>query len=84
MRAFIAHMLDYDANALRTDFIRQLKIITDLVNRLDMPCAVIGLGMQRELKDTTWNFPFDEVTKDFFNFLVFGRFWRFYSNFPYN
>lgn len=54
------------ANALRTDFIRQLKIITDLVNRLDMPCAVIGLGMQRELKDTTWNFPFDEVTKDFF------------------
>ncbi len=54
------------ANALRTDFIKQLNIITDLINRLDMPCAVIGLGMQRELKDTTWNFPFDDATKDFF------------------
>lgn len=54
------------ANALRSDFKGQLQNITDLVNRLDMPCVVVGMGIQRELDDTRWNYDFDEVTKDFF------------------
>ncbi len=54
------------ANALRTSFIEELKIITDLVNRLDIPCVVIGLGMQRNLDATAWNYPYDEPTKEFF------------------
>ena len=33
------------ANAFRTTFKKELKMLTDLVERLTIPCVVVGVGL---------------------------------------
>lgn len=46
------------ANAFRTSFMKELRVITDMVKRLDMPCVVVGVGFQGNLDyklDRDWD-----------------------------
>ena len=38
------------ANAFRTTFRTELRMLTDLVKRLTIPCVVVGVGLARSLK----------------------------------
>lgn len=53
------------ANALRISFIKQFEYLTDLVERLTIPCVVIGIGIQRNLDATAWNYPYDDAAAAF-------------------
>ncbi|MDO5145611.1 MAG: polysaccharide pyruvyl transferase family protein [Eubacteriales bacterium] len=53
------------ANAFRTSFQKELVCITDLVNRLKIPCVVVGVGLQSLLDKEGWEFPFDEDVRVF-------------------
>lgn len=53
------------ANAFRLSFLKELKRITHLIERLKMPCIVIGVGIQRNLDATKWHYSFDEDAKAF-------------------
>ena len=53
------------ANAFRISFIDQFRYLTDLVERLTIPCVVIGIGIQRNLDATAWNYPYDEAATEF-------------------
>lgn len=55
------------ANALRNTFVKQLEILTDLINKLKIPCVVIGMGIQRNLDATQWDYMYDEPAKAFIN-----------------
>ncbi len=54
------------ANALRPDFVHELRYLTDMVSRLDMPCIVIGIGFQGKI-DSTMNqsYPWDDASRRF-------------------
>lgn len=58
------------ANALRNTFVKQLEILTDLVNKLKIPCVVIGMGIQRNLDATQWDYMYDEPAKAFINAIL--------------
>lgn len=52
------------ANAFRASFVNNLKILTQLVENLKIPCVVVGVGVQCEINDTsnaTKGFSFDET-----------------------
>lgn len=53
------------ANALRISFIDQFRYLTELVECLTIPCVVIGIGIQRNLDATAWNYPYDDAAADF-------------------
>ena len=55
------------ANAFRISFIKQLEILTSFIQRLKIPCVVIGLGIQRNLDATQWDYAYDEPAKAFVN-----------------
>lgn len=54
------------ANALRISFMDCLEMLTNLVERLTIPCVVIGIGIQRNLGSKQWSYPFDEAAAAFF------------------
>lgn len=58
------------ANALRNTFVKQLGILTHLVERLKIPCVVIGMGIQRNLDATQWDYMYDEPAKAFINAIL--------------
>lgn len=53
------------ANAFRTTFKKELKMLTDLVERLTIPCVVVGVGLARSLKSNKWTFLHDEESTAF-------------------
>lgn len=53
------------ANAFRTTFKKELKMLTDLVKRLTIPCVVVGVGLARSLKSNKWTFLHDEESTAF-------------------
>lgn len=53
------------ANALRVSFIKSFEYLTDLVERLTIPCVVIGIGVQRNLDADTWDYKYDEAAAKF-------------------
>ena len=53
------------ANAFRVSFMRELNRITDLVEQLDIPCVVVGVGLQAPIDTDMDSFPFDEDVKRF-------------------
>ena len=55
------------ANAFRVSFVKQLEILTSFIQRLKIPCVVIGLGIQRNLDATQWDYVYDEPAKAFVN-----------------
>ncbi len=56
------------ANAFRLSFMRELNQLSGLIENLDIPCVVIGVGIQDTLtNDTVDKFPFDEDVKRFIN-----------------
>lgn len=66
-----AYNQEYDAfiiplaNAFRTGFIGELEVLTQMVNALDMPCVVIGVGSQTNIGEKE-NIPkLDNAVKNF-------------------
>lgn len=55
------------ANAFRVSFMKELNRITDLVEQLDIPCVVVGVGLQAPIDQDNESFPFDEDVKRFMN-----------------
>ena len=54
------------ANAFRANHIKALGNLTNLIKKLNIPCVVIGVGMQAGANpDPNASYPFDEATKDF-------------------
>lgn len=53
------------ANALRNTFVDQFRYLTDLVERLTIPCVVIGIGIQRNLDSNIWDYLYDDAAADF-------------------
>lgn len=54
------------ANAFRTDFVRELKILSKMVDGLSIPCVVAGVGVQASVDgDFSSGFEFDEASKRF-------------------
>lgn len=53
------------ANAFRTTFRTELRMLTDLVKRLTIPCVVVGVGLARSLKSNRWTFLHDEESTAF-------------------
>lgn len=54
------------ANAFRKTFVAELKVLTNLVRRLTIPCIVIGVGVQTKIEDDiNGSFSFDEASKNF-------------------
>lgn len=54
------------ANAFRDTFITELKVLTNLVRRLTIPCIVIGVGIQMGVNaDANGKFVFDDASKKF-------------------
>ena len=58
------------ANALRKTFVKQLEIITNFVKKLKIPCVVVGMGIQRNLDATQWDYIYDEPAKEFINAIL--------------
>lgn len=58
------------ADAFRTDFIGNLRKYTQLINQLNIPVYVIGIGLRTEYSDTTLKFTFDEDVKEFVRAVV--------------
>ena len=55
------------ANAFRVSFMKELNRITDLVEQLDIPCVVVGVGLQAPIDRDNYTFSFDEDVKRFMN-----------------
>ncbi|MCD8019810.1 MAG: polysaccharide pyruvyl transferase family protein [Clostridiales bacterium] len=53
------------ANAFRVSFISEIENLTHLIERLTIPCVVIGVGVQRPTDTDRWNYPFDEPVQAF-------------------
>lgn len=53
------------ANAFRTTFRTELRMLTNLVKRLTIPCVVVGVGLARSLKSNRWSFLHDEESVAF-------------------
>lgn len=54
------------ANAFRPSFQKQLELWTDLINNLNIPCVVVGVGVQAGLDFySATEFPFDDTVKKF-------------------
>lgn len=54
------------ANAFRVSFMKELKIITNLVKKLTIPCIVVGVGIQAGVDENIEKeFEFDQVAKEF-------------------
>ena len=54
------------ANAFRPSFMKQLDALTGLVRRLKIPCVVVGVGAQTNLKlDMLRSSPIDQSVKNF-------------------
>lgn len=53
------------ANAFRVSFMSELRRITYVVRRLDIPCIVVGIGMQTRLGGQINNKELNEVVTDF-------------------
>ncbi|MCH5316959.1 MAG: polysaccharide pyruvyl transferase family protein [Eubacterium sp.] len=54
------------ANAFRDDFESQLRKWTELVERVKIPCVVVGVGLQGDLSfSSQTEFKFDDTVKDF-------------------
>ena len=58
------------ANALRNTFVKQLEILTNFVKKLKIPCVVVGMGIQRNLDATQWDYIYDEPAKEFINAIL--------------
>ena len=48
------------ANAFRITFMAELRILTDLVKRMKIPCVVVGVGMARKVNSRKWKFRYDD------------------------
>lgn len=54
------------ANAFRQEFIKELKYLAALVDKLTIPCVVIGVGVQAAIDaDMREDFPFDQAARRF-------------------
>lgn len=53
------------ANAFRKSFIPNLKATANFVDKMKIPCSVVGIGMQKELGKDTKNPDLDDATKKF-------------------
>lgn len=53
------------ANAFRTTFRTELRMLTNLVKRLTIPCVVVGVGLARSLHSDRWSFLHDEESVEF-------------------
>lgn len=54
------------ANAFRASFMKTLRNMTALIQKLTIPCVVVSAGLQTELEpDLKRGFPFDQDVKDF-------------------
>lgn len=54
------------ANSFRISYMDRLKILTDLVRRLKIPCVVLGVGLQATLKQKTdGKYAFDDTVREF-------------------
>ena len=48
------------ANAFRITFMAELRILTNLVKRMKIPCVVVGVGMARKVNSRKWKFRYDD------------------------
>lgn len=53
------------ANAFRLSFMRELQIITSLVRRIQIPCIVVGIGIQAALDEELNDSDMDAAVKEF-------------------
>ena len=64
---------DYDylllplANIFKEDWVEKLKALTFLVKALDIPCIVVGMGLQSDVEDGNFDFPFNKTATRFIN-----------------
>ncbi len=56
------------ANAFRRSFTEELNHLSDLIEKLTIPCVVVGVGFQKPLEGgTIGGYPFDDDVKRFVN-----------------
>jgi hypothetical protein len=53
------------ANVFKKDWVDKLRSLTFLVKRLEMPCIVIGIGLQADAEDDNFDFSFNNTAKNF-------------------
>ena len=53
------------ANAFRVSFIKQLEATTKVIEKVNIPCVVTGVGMQKNIGQKTSNEKLDKAVKNF-------------------